>query len=126
MTNANRVLMILLLGVSLALSASHASYARAAHAMSLAGSQTIIICGTDGQAEAITLDRNGNPVDVPSAICANCADCTMVAGLVSRDLPDVQRSDCVTIGRFANPDDIADVPRRVEHPSRGPPSQKEV
>ncbi|MBV7378907.1 hypothetical protein [Maritimibacter dapengensis] len=126
MRRANRVVLILSLVASLIAATGFVGYAKTAHALSAAGARTIVICGTAGEAEAITLDRNGDPIDDATTSCAHCADCTLVSVFVDPTNPGP--------ATFSGPGQVAVelvgnasvVAREVEYPSRGPPSQKVV
>ncbi len=71
----------------LALCLSAGAYAdgalRLSHVLAQSGLTQAVICGANG-AEAITLDRNGNPTDPAPSECRHCADCQLVP-LVSLD-----------------------------------------
>ncbi|MEY8837696.1 hypothetical protein AB9K41_01515, partial [Cribrihabitans sp. XS_ASV171] len=79
-----RLVLMILLTALVAAGMAHAGYARAAHELALAGSQSLVICGASGQAETIVLDRQGAPVETDRQLCAHCADCTSTAAF---DLP---------------------------------------
>ncbi|MBR9651392.1 hypothetical protein IT775_09680 [Thalassobius aquimarinus] len=115
-----------LLTTTLVIAAANAGYARATHELSTAGNRTIVICGSAGQAETITLDRNGNPIDDPIEDCVHCADCSLVPVMdLTRSAISPRPEGCARIV-WAVPETAPVVLREIESPSRGPPNQKVV
>ncbi|WP_281841877.1 hypothetical protein [Sinisalibacter aestuarii] len=126
MSTANKAFLVMTLVANLIAALVFAGYAETAHALTAAGSRTIVICGTAGEAETITLDRNGDRVENPVADCVHCADCTLVSVFIDPSNPEPclrqagLRAGSVVTG------EAPELTRPVEHPSRGPPSQKVV
>jgi len=119
----NLVLMVLLT-TTLVIAASYGVYARTAHVLSNAENQTIVICGAGGQAETITLDRNGNPVESPIKDCAHCDDCGLVP-IVDLTGPVISaRPEGFVSMAWILPTAAPRALREIESPSRGPPNQK--
>lgn len=123
----NLALMILLT-TAVVIASAYAGYARATHMLlhSNAGPRTIVICGAGGQAETITLDRNGNPVDSPAEDCAHCADCSLVP-IADLTVPLIgARPEGWAIMAFNLPGAAPAALHGIGPRSRGPPIQKVV
>ncbi|WP_353531659.1 hypothetical protein [Cognatishimia sp. WU-CL00825] len=63
-----------LLIASICVSAMAGGYLQTSHEIARAGHATIVICG-EGGVQAVTLDRDGNPVQPAKTSCGHCADC---------------------------------------------------
>lgn len=126
MRYTNKTFLVMTLVANLFAALVFAGYVEPSHALAAAGARTIVICGAAGEAEAITLDRNGDPVDARATGCAHCADCTLVSVFLDPVNPELRLTPAMTRATDAVTGQASDVTRLVEHPSRGPPSQKVV
>lgn len=114
-----------LLIASLVLAASASGYFRTAHQISAAGQVTVVICGQDGPG-AVTLDRDGAPIDPTGNQCSHCADCSLVSAFVlpagdepARGTLRARSAERVAAGRIT--------PARLAgNWPRGPPLQDQV
>lgn len=126
MIRASNAFLVLSLVASLIAAGAFAGYAKTLHAMTAAGAQTIVICGENGQAEAITLDRNGDPVDAPAVSCAQCSDCTLLSVVAASEPRVVPLPAGVSPASGLVFRAIPVLTHPIQYPSRGPPIQKVV
>lgn len=120
--------LMILLTTAVSIASAYAGYARATHMLlhSNAGIRTIVICGAGGQAETVTLDRNGNPVDSPVEGCAHCADCSLVPiADLTVPLIGARPAGWADIA-WTLPAGVPGALREIGPRSRGPPNQKVV
>lgn len=90
--------------------------AATAHVQS-AGAHQIVLCGTPGVEETITLNAMGDPVETPH----HCPDCLAVTGQAPPDAPAAARP--TTPARTVAPAPLAwaDLAQALTPTARGPP-----
>jgi hypothetical protein len=110
-----RVIMGLVLSVLLSLTSVTMAMAR----VQIAGSMQISICSGDGTHHEITLDANGNPIDVPHH-CPDCAAATAPPpGALAPDRAQPIARSAPQVCALILPDTVQTPP---VPPARGPPS----
>ena len=110
-----RVIIGLVLSVLLSLTSVTMAMAR----VQIAGSMQITICSGDGTHYEITLDANGNPIDVPHH-CPDCAAATAPPPVATApDLAQPMARSAPQVCALVLPDTVQAPP---VPPARGPPN----
>ena len=89
-----------------------------AHVQS-AGARQIVLCGTPGVEEVITLNAMGDPVEVPH----HCPDCLAVTGHVPPAAPALARPETRAMVQASAPLHLPDPAQTLSPSARGPPAR---
>lgn len=103
-------------------SAAFAGYARTAHGLAMAGAVTLVICASGEEAQSVTLDRKGAPIDPAGQTCSHCDMCLPLAATKPREAALAARDVPVRCLGAAAQKQIFVKQDRLRPAGRGPPS----